>query len=106
MCIPGVADFNRNEIPSSPRVEVGIVEPFNPFEKEPNKDVGIIPDKVKCFMCEKIVQFLFKELDGKKTREEIKNLLDTACERLFKDGERQDKCEEYVCLFKSAKKII
>lgn len=96
MCIPGIADFNQNEIPSSPRMEVGIVEQIRPFEDKPNKDVGIIPDNVKCYLCEKIVQFLFKELDGKKAREEIKNLLENACDRLFKKGEKQDKCEEYV----------
>jgi len=50
----------------------------------------------KCYFCEKIVDFLFKELDEKKTREYIKHLLEKSCETLFKKEERQDKCDEYV----------
>lgn len=50
----------------------------------------------KCYFCEKIVDFLFKELDEKKTREYIKHLLDKSCDALFKKEERETKCEEYV----------
>lgn len=50
----------------------------------------------KCYFCEKIVQFLFKELDEAKTREYIKHLLDRSCSTLFKKEERESKCEEYV----------
>ena len=50
----------------------------------------------KCYFCEKIVQFLFRELDQNKTREYVKYLLDKSCSTLFKKEERESKCEEYV----------
>lgn len=50
----------------------------------------------KCYFCEKIVEFMFKELDQAKTREYIRHLLDKSCSSLFKNEDRESKCEEYV----------
>lgn len=89
MCLPGVSK-DTNEI----------LKPIQPETSINSRLSGEqLANNYKCYFCEKIVEFLFKELDTDKTREYVKKVLDRSCKNLFKKEESQSKCEEYVIKF-------
>ena len=97
MCLPG----KSVQEPASPLKEVPDLMQIQPkinqiSTSDPIKQGVHLAQSYKCYFCEKIVQFLFHELDQEKTREYIKHLLDKSCSTLFKKEEREGKCEEYV----------
>lgn len=51
---------------------------------------------LKCYMCEKVVDFVFKELDKRQTRDYIKVVLNRTCSHLFRNEDKEVKCEKYV----------
>lgn len=73
---------------------------------DPLKKGVHLAQNYKCYFCEKIVQFLFRELDQAKTRKYIKQLLDESCSTLFKKEEREGKCEEYVNVSVSLESLV
>jgi len=87
MCIPG-----QQLQPIKPITKIEDIE----SEDTPIREAINWGKGAKCFFCEKVVGFLFDELDRPNSRELIKNLLEKSCEQIFKNEERQSKCDEYV----------
>ena len=100
MCWPGQKMEKMQPIPELER-EIVIDEPIKSIDPKlsilnfPKKAIHI-SQSYKCYFCEKIVDFLFKEMNQTQTREYIKSMLDKSCGKLFKKEERESKCEEYV----------
>lgn len=90
MCLPGVDNEKQTKVQTLQPVP-DLVKEGHPLESKAE-----MSQNFKCYFCEKVVGFLFHELNEEKTREYIKTLLDKSCGKLFRKEERASKCEEYV----------